>query len=190
MPRGESKRSKCFSLFSQGKRPSDPEVKELGIPKRVTYVYFQEFKNKLKREMEKAGDGAGSDSAEGEGAAGEGAAGEGVSSVVVEGMSKGELSGKKQSTILVPKASTIQGSVRTTIMPKAFSMSSTLLWQAMNAAINEWGWPADMSPEMFLDAYLYISFKQRGIILGGYSVIKDTEKEGGNGHNSEGDVYI
>ena len=64
------------------------------------------------------------------------------------------------------------------ISPKTFQMSSALLWQAREAAIVEWDWDADLSVEDFLDTYLYVSFKQRGIILGGYQVIG---KEGGNG---------
>lgn len=57
-----------------------------------------------------------------------------------------------------------------TISPQTFTMSPTLIWQAREAAIREWGWPPDISPEDFLDTYLYISFKQRGIMLGGYQV--------------------
>ncbi|MBU2009264.1 MAG: hypothetical protein KJ624_05465 [Chloroflexi bacterium] len=58
-----------------------------------------------------------------------------------------------------------------TIVPKTFTMSSVLLWQAREAAIREWNWPADISLEDFVDTYLYRSFKQRGIILGGYQVL-------------------
>lgn len=63
-----------------------------------------------------------------------------------------------------------------TISPKQFTMTSSLLWQAREAAIREWGWDPSISPEDFLDTYLYVSFKQRGIILGGYQVFgKDKE---------------
>ena len=63
-----------------------------------------------------------------------------------------------------------------TITPKQFTMSSDILWQARRAAIKEWGWDPNISLEDFLDTYLYISFKQRGIILGGYRVV-DEERE-------------
>lgn len=74
------------------------------------------------------------------------------------------------------KASSIDEAVSVVVSPKTFQMSSTLLWQALQAAINEWGWPKEMTPEQFLDTYLYISFKQRGILLGGYQVIPNQEE--------------
>ncbi|HUV51603.1 MAG TPA: hypothetical protein VMW64_00835 [Dehalococcoidia bacterium] len=39
-----SKKEQAFELYSQGKRPSDPDVKALGLGKRTTYNYFQQFK--------------------------------------------------------------------------------------------------------------------------------------------------
>ena len=180
-----SKRSRCMKLYAEGRRPADPEVKALEIPRRVTYRYFQSFKRELAKAQNKDD-----------------------TIVPVSEKDDGDVDlnelekaltpdGKKPKSWtptgshgagFTPKSSTLQGSVRTTILPKAFSMSSTILWQAMNAAINEWGWPADITPEMFLDAYLYISFKQRGIILGGYSVIR--EEDGDNGHHTEGDIPV
>ena len=68
------------------------------------------------------------------------------------------------------------------ITPRAFQMCSTLLWQAREAAIREWNWPADITPEDFLHTFLYESFKQHGIILGGYQVVSKAE-DGGHGHN-------
>jgi len=56
------------------------------------------------------------------------------------------------------------------ISPKVFETSSTLLWLAREAAIKHWGWSEDITPEDFLDTYLYFSFKQYGIILGSYMV--------------------
>ena len=69
--------------------------------------------------------------------------------------------------------------VKVTIVPKTTTISSIMLWQAMQAAINEWEWPEDMTVEHFLDRYLYVSFKQRGITLGGYTVT--TIEEGDDG---------
>lgn len=39
-----SKKAKAFLLFSQGKRPSDSEVKALGIKPTSAYRYYQEWK--------------------------------------------------------------------------------------------------------------------------------------------------
>ncbi len=82
-----------------------------------------------------------------------------------------------RSTMILAEANKV------TISPRAFSMASSLLWTAMQAAISEWGWPGDMSPEDFLDTYLYLSFKQRGIVLGGYQVLPAQDRE--NGHDKE-----
>lgn len=40
-----SKKQKAFELFSQGMRPSNPEVKSLGLKPKSLYNYFQEFKH-------------------------------------------------------------------------------------------------------------------------------------------------
>jgi hypothetical protein len=39
-----SKKQQAFELFSEGKRPSDPDLKALGLGKRTLYTYFQQFK--------------------------------------------------------------------------------------------------------------------------------------------------
>ena len=67
------------------------------------------------------------------------------------------------------------------IVPRAFTMSSTMLWMAKRAAVSEWGWDPELTMEDFLDTYLYISFKQRGIVLGGYTVTDQEPEEGNNG---------
>jgi len=40
----DSKKARAFQLFSQGKRPSDSEVKTLGIKPESTYRYYQQWK--------------------------------------------------------------------------------------------------------------------------------------------------
>lgn len=40
----DSKKAKAFALFSEGKRPSDSEVKSLGIKPESTYRYYQDWK--------------------------------------------------------------------------------------------------------------------------------------------------
>jgi len=88
---------------------------------------------------------------------------------------------KKAKDTNISTIGTFGESVKVTVVPKAFTTPSTMIWQAMQAAINEWGWPADMEPGHFLDAYLYISFKQRGITLGGYTVLENNNN--GSGEN-------
>ncbi len=39
-----SKKEEALELFSQGKRPSSPEVKALGLTAKTRYNYFQEYK--------------------------------------------------------------------------------------------------------------------------------------------------
>jgi hypothetical protein len=39
-----SKKEQAFGLFSQGKRPSDPDLKALGLSNKTLYKYFQAFK--------------------------------------------------------------------------------------------------------------------------------------------------
>ena len=39
-----SKKQQAFELFSQGKRPSNPDLKALGLPNKTLYKYFQAFK--------------------------------------------------------------------------------------------------------------------------------------------------
>ena len=86
---------------------------------------------------------------------------------------------KPSAALTRAPAGNIQESISVAITPRRFEMSSTLIWQALAAAIREWNWPKDITPEDFLDTYLYHSFKQRGILLGGYQVL-ETEKNRGN----------
>lgn len=41
-----SKKTKAFSLFDKGKRPSDREVRALGLKEKTRFNYFQEWKGK------------------------------------------------------------------------------------------------------------------------------------------------
>lgn len=98
--------------------------------------------------------------------------------------SPGSSSGSASSaeTKAAVKTADIGEAVSVTIAPKRFEMESTLLWQAMQAAIREWDWPTDITPADFLDTYLFESFKQRGVILGAYQVVD--RKRGGNGNDN------
>ena len=40
----DTRKAKAFQLFNHGKRPSDPEVKALGIKPNTAYRYYQDWK--------------------------------------------------------------------------------------------------------------------------------------------------
>ena len=40
----DTARATAFALFDEGKRPGDPEVKALGLKRKSTYNYFQDWK--------------------------------------------------------------------------------------------------------------------------------------------------
>lgn len=42
-----SKKDEALRLFGEGKRPSDPEVKALGLRAKTRYNYYQEYKKSL-----------------------------------------------------------------------------------------------------------------------------------------------
>lgn len=73
--------------------------------------------------------------------------------------------------------------VSVNVVPKPFTMTSSLIWQARIAAIQQFGWNEDITPSQFLDAWLFISFKQRGVLLGGYTVLAP-KRSGGNGQDA------
>lgn len=92
---------------------------------------------------------------------------------------KGAVSGSKGNGKGVKVATTLAEAQTLTIYPKSFTMSSTLVWQAREAAIRELGWPADITAEDFLDSWLFLSMKAQGILLGGYQLI------GSNDHHMQ-----
>lgn len=93
--------------------------------------------------------------------------------------SKGE--GTKSPVKKIP-TTTVQPGQVVKVLPREFTMTSTLLWQAREAAIREWGWPANISLEDFVDTWLYLSFKANGIVLGGYMKV---EKDGHKTYTEE-----
>ena len=66
-----------------------------------------------------------------------------------------------------------------TITPRRFETTSALIWQAKLVTELEWGWPK-FPMQDWLDTLLYITFKQRGILLGGYVVLDRELRSGGN----------
>lgn len=141
----ENRRDRAFELFDQGHRPSSPDCKALGLKSKSLYNYFQLWKKQN-------GNGT-----------------------VPDESGNAPPHHPPQQAGKGPLTTDFDGSAYVTIFPKAFTMSSTTIWMAMQAAIRQWGWPADMTPEEFLEYYLYISFKQRGITLAGYTVTEETE---------------
>ena len=60
-------------------------------------------------------------------------------------------------------------------IPKEFRANSVLLQVAKAVCENEWKWP-NMSLGDWLDTYLYITMKQRGIVLGSYQKVEPKPK--------------
>jgi hypothetical protein len=54
-------------------------------------------------------------------------------------------------------------------VPKAFQMDTRIVFQAMEAAQNEWRWDLRrLTPGDFIDTVLFLYFRDRQIILSGY----------------------
>lgn len=63
----------------------------------------------------------------------------------------------------------IREAARVRFIPKEFVLeASPILFQAMEVAANEWHWPAEMTPQDFLETYIYRTMKQLGYTLHGY----------------------
>lgn len=48
IPRIKTGKELAFNLFDEGKRPSSPELKDLGLKRGSLYVYFQDWKKEKK----------------------------------------------------------------------------------------------------------------------------------------------
>jgi len=105
------------------------------------------------------------------------------------------------STTGAKLAGNLNEAVSVSISPRTFVMDSSLIWAAMEAAIREWHWPKNMTPAQFIDTYLFESYKQRGLLLGAYTVmwpqtpdskspeIIDNNGNGHNGHDGNGNGH-
>lgn len=82
-----------------------------------------------------------------------------------------------------PKAKAVRtdavaDAVRIRVIPREFILDvGNIFWRAMQVAINEWHWPQDISPQDFLDTYLYVTLKHFDIILDGYERAEEHEEE-------------
>ena len=74
---------------------------------------------------------------------------------------------KGRSTAGVQTTTNLEEAAIIAISPRRFELSSSLFWLAMEVTRREWNWP-ELSPQDWLDTYLYETMKQRGIILGSY----------------------
>jgi len=70
------------------------------------------------------------------------------------------------------------------VIPREFTISATIFWSAMEATINYWGWPADISPEDWLDKYLRITMEQRDVNLGPSRVPRPGADDGNGEHEA------
>lgn len=53
-----------------------------------------------------------------------------------------------------------------TVTPRAFTITSNIIFQAMEVTIRKWGWP-QMDPGKWLDTFLYLAMRDYGYILFG-----------------------
>ncbi len=93
----------------------------------------------------------------------------------------------KQADKVLQTAKTFDEAALLTIQPKAFTITSTVVWIAREAAIQKWGWPKDIPVGRFLDEYLIRSFRDYGIGLKVFAVIEDIDGNG-NGEATSEDI--
>lgn len=139
-----SKKELAFALFDQGKRPSDPEVKALGLKSKSTYNYFQEWK---KTHFEQDG------------------------STIAEAKGSTITKPSKQVRQPIRETNILADAQQIRFVPRVYTTDYTpIMRAAQKAAVEFWGWPADMSLENFLDTALHFLFKDHGITLAGYTI--------------------
>ena len=195
MDKGEpSIKSVLYKLFEEGFTPGDPEMKATKVKYNSASMYY----GKWKREK------ANQESGEAEILPTETIDDNSDTGKLIRELDyvlknkppqpeQKDIKQKSSSVVAVQvkpiSSSAIKTTTHVTIVPRAFTMPSTLIWMAMDVAINKWGWPADMTPEQFLDTYLHRSFKQRGATIGGYLIDDEAKGDywGGNGHHDNGD---
>jgi len=77
------------------------------------------------------------------------------------------------------QATSLDEAVAVTIVPKTFTISSSMLQVAKAATEREWGWPV-MEVGDWMDTFIYNALKQRGIVIGSYTVVGEKgEPDGG-----------
>jgi len=95
---------------------------------------------------------------------------------------------KKAETKTPPsfRATTIPGEAAwIRVIPREFVMTSTIFWAAMEAAINYWGWPADIPPAEFADRYFRITMEQRDVNLGPSRIMRPGTDDGNGEHEAQ-----
>ena len=143
-----TRKEKACKLFEQGFVPGDDKLKKLGLTRKTVHNYYRYWKN-------------GQDAPEETDSNSEDMTEDSTESVQGGAENEPRKNGNGVSNIIK-------------VIPKTTTITSNLLWQAKQAAEEVWGWPEYELGE-FLDRYLYKSFAQRDVILGGYTVIKREE---------------
>jgi hypothetical protein len=147
-----SKKTKAFALFDQGFKPSNPEVKSLGLKPKSTHNYFQLWKKS--GVMVASGDGG-------------------------EQPQKSEHSVEKTMipTQMVQLKADVPGVASILkLVPVTVTCPLTPIMQtARLIAEHELGWPHDMPWEDFLDIILYHLFKAWGFTLQDYIIDAQVE---------------
>ena len=63
------------------------------------------------------------------------------------------------------QAESLAGASIIRVIPRSFNLSPVYLWRAKETCINQWGWPADMSDEDFVDTFFYVMCYKCGVDL-------------------------
>lgn len=150
----ETAKELAFILFDQGKRPSDPEVKALGVKRRSTYTYFQDWKKSHPE----------------------------LNGTTID-KPDGSATGKGGTTTPKPSGSDIRtteglaNAQQLRFVPRIYTTDySPIIRAAQDAAVEFWGWPSDMTLGDFLDTALHFLFKEHGITLAGYTISDEARK--------------
>ncbi len=76
------------------------------------------------------------------------------------------------------KAESVSNASVIKLIPRVFTCDYTpIMRAAREAAINEWGWDPDIKFEDFLDTVLWTFYRDRGLMLAGYTKITDSDEE-------------
>lgn len=126
-----SKKDKAFELFNRDKRPSDEEIKKLGLKPKTTYNYYQQWEK---------------------------------SKMLARSPSRqGELNETSELFTSPSNSDTYRANYP---HPNVATCPITpIMRTAINAAVEQWGWPTNMPIEDYIDTLVYRYFKDKGIIL-------------------------
>ncbi len=177
----------AFKLFAEGKTTKDPLFKGWGREVNIYWAVYRRMAEDKRREDARLAAGNNGDGNGENGEADDPEESKDDDRSAKE-KPKAVKKDKAEKSVAVEPAKDLGTASYVVIKPRQFTMGSTLLWQAKEAAINEWGWPKDISDEDFLDTFLFEAFAQRDIILGGYQIL--SRGDGNGSKRSEGQRSI